>query len=290
MNSQNHEKKQKGIPIFLIVPIISILLILLVLVSYFIEFNGELAKKQDIWGQFGDYVGGTLNPMLSFVTIMILLYTGNLQRKELDKASEQLKISENSLIKQIEISKKQQFEVTFFQMLTLFNEITSSIETRIPQPEYEVHDNKSVQVSNGWESPKDIKGRQCFAEFYKKLEDLNRDRRAYKQDEIQRIDSVYRSIHDRYKNEIDHYYRMLYSILKFIKNSEIESKRFYTDLVMAQLSSQELLMLFYNGLILGFEDFKLLIEEFQLLKGVTAQQLIESSHYDLYASSAYGNL
>ncbi|POZ53895.1 putative phage abortive infection protein [Methylovulum psychrotolerans] len=290
MNSQYHEKKQKEIPIFLIAPIISVVLIFLVPISYFITFNGELAKKQDIWGQFGDYVGGTLNPMLSFVTLLVLLYTVKLQRKELDKTSKQLEISESSLAKQIEISKKQQFEVTFFQMLTLFNEITSEIEIQVPQPELEKHDNQWVQITSGWESPKDISGRKCFTEFYDKLrKNPIWLRGTSKQDQTKKISSAYGYFHGSYKDETDHYFKMLCNILKFIKNSDIEDKQFYTDLVMALLSTQELLMLFYNGLSLGSESFKPLIEEFQLFKGITAQQLVDSSHYELYASSAYGN-
>jgi len=68
-------------------------------------------------------------------------------------------------------------------------------------------------------------------------------------------------------------------------------RHFYTNIVRAQLSSQELLLLFYNALSdLGNEKFKPLIEEIALLKTVPKNELFQSStHPKLYANSAYAN-
>ncbi len=84
---------------------------------------------------------------------------------------------------------------------------------------------------------------------------------------------------------------MLYNIIKFVKNSNVPDKHFYTNIVRAQLSSQELLLLFYNALSdLGNEKFKPLIEEFALLKTLPKKELFQSeTHPKLYANSAYGN-
>jgi hypothetical protein len=58
-----------------------------------------------------------------------------------------------------------------------------------------------------------------------------------------------------------------------------------------QLSSQELLLLFYNALSgLGNEKVKPLIEEFALLKTVPKNELLQSAtHPKLYANTAYVN-
>lgn len=50
---------------------------------YYLNFgiNGNLSNKTDVWGQFGDYLGGVVNPILSFITIYLLLNSIKLQRE-----------------------------------------------------------------------------------------------------------------------------------------------------------------------------------------------------------------
>ncbi|TGM26177.1 hypothetical protein EHQ71_18110 [Leptospira levettii] len=60
-------------------PLISIFLILIL---YFSKFNNGLSLEQSVWGAFGDYVGGILNPILTFITIIYLLKSHSLQLTE----------------------------------------------------------------------------------------------------------------------------------------------------------------------------------------------------------------
>lgn len=76
----------------LIVAIAS-LVIVTVFVSYFIMFDGFLTARQDYWGQFGDFIGGTLNPILSFLTLMAIVLTVVLQHKQLEMSRVELDIS-----------------------------------------------------------------------------------------------------------------------------------------------------------------------------------------------------
>ncbi|CQJ04485.1 hypothetical protein OU748_003620 [Yersinia enterocolitica] len=49
---------------------------------YYLNFGltGSISDKTDVWGQFGDYVGGVVNPILSFITIYLLINSISLQR------------------------------------------------------------------------------------------------------------------------------------------------------------------------------------------------------------------
>lgn len=47
-------------------------------------------KVMGTWGTFGDYFGGILNPTLGFCSFMALLFTIDLQNKQLKKTDEQL--------------------------------------------------------------------------------------------------------------------------------------------------------------------------------------------------------
>lgn len=42
---------------------------------YFYNFQGNLAPNHDAWGQFGDFIGGVLNPTFSFLALIVLLST-----------------------------------------------------------------------------------------------------------------------------------------------------------------------------------------------------------------------
>lgn len=65
--------------------------------AYFQEFHGGFSPKQEIWGQFGDFVGGTVNPILSFLTLIALVLTVVLQIRQLDLAREELNNSKAEL-------------------------------------------------------------------------------------------------------------------------------------------------------------------------------------------------
>lgn len=67
-----------------------------VLLLYFYQFNGSLGD-QEMFGQFGDFIGGTLNPFLSFLTIVLLIWSIRLQMSELALTREEMKKSTTAL-------------------------------------------------------------------------------------------------------------------------------------------------------------------------------------------------
>jgi hypothetical protein len=63
---------------------------------YFSNFNNGFGK-QETFGQFGDFVGGVLNPFLTFLTIFLLVWSITIQVRELRSTNEQLKASREEL-------------------------------------------------------------------------------------------------------------------------------------------------------------------------------------------------
>lgn len=63
------------------------------LAGYFASFNDGLSEKQEIWGQFGDFLGGTLNPIFGFLTLFAIMLSIVIQNRELHNSSEELKKS-----------------------------------------------------------------------------------------------------------------------------------------------------------------------------------------------------
>ena len=85
-----------------------------VILSYMIFFNGGFSHDQTIWGTFGDYVGGTLGPILSFFSLFALLLTIILQsrqveisRQELEASRKELELTREELAKTAEAAQAQ---------------------------------------------------------------------------------------------------------------------------------------------------------------------------------------
>lgn len=64
--------------------------------QYFGEFN--IVADGEKWGQFGDFIGGTANPLLSFLTLSALLITIIQQNKQIAISSSELENSRQELI------------------------------------------------------------------------------------------------------------------------------------------------------------------------------------------------
>ncbi|MBU2062488.1 MAG: hypothetical protein KKH44_11655 [Bacteroidetes bacterium] len=63
-----------------------------VMTIYFFNFNGDIGN-QEVFGQFGDFIGGVLNPIFSFLTICLLIASLIMQRIELSKVVEELELA-----------------------------------------------------------------------------------------------------------------------------------------------------------------------------------------------------
>jgi len=65
-------------------------MIALVVVAYVLHFGGNWADSHEKWGQFGDYFGGTLNPLFAMLAFLALLWSIALQASEFNQATEHL--------------------------------------------------------------------------------------------------------------------------------------------------------------------------------------------------------
>ncbi|MEI2431157.1 hypothetical protein RDV84_13015 [Lysobacter yananisis] len=72
---------------------------------YFWVFEGgHRADDPEVWGQFGDYVGGLLNPLIAFLAFYWLTRSVLLQRQELVRVQEELSKSALSHERQVRLS------------------------------------------------------------------------------------------------------------------------------------------------------------------------------------------
>lgn len=229
------------------------------------------ANETKSFGEWGDFFGGVLNPTLTFLTFMGLLITIVIQQTELRDSRSELKRSADALAEQVRNLNKQSFESTFFKMLDTHSGIVESVD---------------LSDANG----NITKGRDCFTIFYKRLDKKYKTRMLLvaKDTNFQILESAYKEFWLEHQHELGHYFRFLYNIVRFIKETDYQSG-LYIRLIRAQLSDQELLLIFYNCIASNHgERFKPLVEEFALLDNMPTLRVLSNEHLALIDRAAFG--
>lgn len=225
-------------------------------------------------GTFGDTFGA-VNALFSGLAfaglIATLLYQKEelkLQREELQQTREELKGQREEFEEQNKTLKRQRFENTFFNMLSLQQEITNNL---FYQDEKE---NEQTITQHTY------KGREVFKEIYEnatvKYEGLIYPKNTGLKLVLKHNGyNAYTAIADT--TRFDHYFRNLYRIFKYVDTTDLinDDERYeYACIVRSQLSDYELIMLFFNGLSdNGKEKFKPLIEKYAILKNMRSDLL-----------------
>ena len=245
---------------------------------YFAHFSGGFETRAEAWGQFGDYIGGVLNPMFAFMAFIALMLTIYVQLFELQSSTRELRASAEALKQQNESFALQSFENTFFQMVRLHNDFVAAIDLQTKSKKTGLY--------------RVTRGRDCFKAFYSRF-----NKQAQKAirgdyhplDHRESLSEAYSRFHHNNEPNIGHYFRNLYRIFKFLSESNVENKKRYSGALRAQLSTFELLLLFYNGASDVGGKFSKYIVEFELLENLAFDSLLDlSEDIKLYDPAAYG--
>lgn len=96
---------------FLKASIIVTVVLVIAAFGYGIKFSGPLSNDQAVWGQFGDFFAGILNPLISFFTLMVATKVWLLQRNALS-------IQKQELVETRDAIRRQTFDQFFMSLLT----------------------------------------------------------------------------------------------------------------------------------------------------------------------------
>ena len=282
----NNEETKSRLWIWIIIAIIGVIALWglsWILIDKYIDSSTDQ-------GTFGDKFGA-VNALFSGLAFAGLIVTLLYQKEELKLQREELKETRNELNaqklefqEQNKTMKRQRFENTFFNMLSLQQEITHNLSYENPiQDEAELvwygakhRIYKSRDVFEGLYTNAiiDYGGSRCCGGIKDKL--ANHGYAAYSQ-----IKGL---------SFLDHYFRHLYRIVKYVDTSDsiAEEERYdYACIVRSQLSDYELVMLFYSGITAGRDKFKPLIEKYSILNNLRHELLANPEHKDEYAKDAY---
>lgn len=223
-------------------------------------------------GQAGDFFGGMLNPLLSFIAFLGVLYSISLQRQDFKLQRQDLAETQAEARRQQDALARQGFEATFFRMLSLHQEVLNSIDLILTKP-------KGV-----------VRGRDCFRTFRARLEECYRKRTNQGKPEAQAIVEGYADFWNDHSQELGHYFRYLFNICRFVHEANVPTlpgeitepsvKYRYMRVLRAQLSNYELVLLFYNMHTENGEKFKLYSHEYKLLDNMPYGLAFDQSHLE----------
>ncbi|RNC89151.1 MAG: hypothetical protein ED558_17500 [Oricola sp.] len=204
---------------------------------------------------------GAANSLFSGLAFSGVVYAIILQRREIGIAKDELdrtklileKQEENIKIQNHDL-KRQAFESTFFQLLRLLHEITDNIDL----------------IKNIGQAGQSVtKGKDVFPVFIKRISRLYNSKTNLSHSKSERAIHAYEMFYIDHNTDLGHYFRFLYNILKYVDNTDIENKKFYTNLVRAQLSDAEVRILYMNALSEhGNEKMKPYVETYSMLKNL----------------------
>lgn len=183
----------------------------------------------------------------------------------------------------------ERFEHNLFELMNHQETITNGLSI-------ELEDEIETGVTIDYQSNK-ILGRDVFEALYRqyiiKVYYMVNGDYVPKSEEYVGLKEMFQNDNDAFKHyvedksvgRLDHYFRHLYHIFRYIKRSgfsETDQYR-YASLVRSNLSQYELVLLFYNCLSPnGIEKFKGLVEDFALLNNLRVNLLAKEGDRRLY--------
>ena len=211
--------------------------------------DGEGMSRAEALGLSGDFLGGVLNPILSFFSFLALLVTLRLQRRELTATMDELKkstVAAESNVRlfteQIRAQRLDAFENTFFSLLKLHN---STFET--------INEDHAPVGDGPGGSPLQVLLAQ-----------------ARSQETLEQARAVLMADH----SEVDHFISILYEMLKFIDQKFPEDshgdRMFYANILKAIInqSTFEAIAMYAatHNPDSPYFPFKQLLEKYELLE------------------------
>ncbi|PTP75747.1 putative phage abortive infection protein [Vibrio splendidus] len=254
------------------------LLVIPLLIFFLWQEDFTTSEKIDNgkFGTFGDFFGGVLGSIWSLCGVL-LFYTAlkeqrrdfknneialtkqvaalELQSQEFSLQREELAQTRKVFIEQSKTLMQQRLESTYFSLLSLYNKIVSDLSNKSTDTCYfkEVKDTLCSEV-------------QCYGEP------------QYRHDRVQK---AYLKLFYHRKEDLSHFFKLLYRVIKTIDISEIsEKEKFrYIKIIRSQLSENEMFILYYNSHShLGGEFYKFILK-YNLLKHLPITSKLEFKSY-----------
>ncbi|HAY3535185.1 putative phage abortive infection protein [Elizabethkingia meningoseptica] len=247
--------------------------------------NYKISNKQILdANEFGDYFGGIMNPLIGITAAFITFLAFYIQYVANKQITNQFKIQqfESQFYEMLRLHKENVNEIQIDQIELISNRTASGIHSnweknlknisgrdvfiyfsneleiayktifKIIKNEKESFDEAYKIFFNGLENTDKYYRQLLTVKKQHESEFIERTNKAKPIDKIDDIQVITKyELFEGHENKLGHYYRHLYHTVKFVANYDskivdYKNKRKYLQLLRAQLSNYEQLMLFYN--------------------------------------------
>lgn len=160
---------------------------------------------------------------------------------------------------------RQRFESSYFELLSLLRQSRREVRFRYSLPYRKVN-----KIASSSERAKVQTEAAAFRTAMYELRYLIRTKTIATQRTQADLEKLYRlGIHVRFESTFAPYFRIIYTILRRIKDDKVLTEREkiqYSNLLRSQLTSHELTLAGFNGLMPQANDFDVLLTDFHMLK------------------------
>lgn len=256
------------------------LVISIIWIFWGLFYTSRLEQPNEVGDSFGAI--NTLFSGFAFVGVIvaIILQSKELkaQREELSQTRQELKGQKEELALQNRISQIARFESSFFIMLSSHREILKNLYYDNKHGIDAIHDIEEKFKSKITTSKKDT---DYYDSFLVDIENIN--------GRLEYIIKMFKKFKPIYY--CDSYFRYMYRIIKFVDSNKIlneEEKSDYIDLLRAQISRDEFVLVFYNSLMPEYKKMKKYIVKYRFFDNFQFDTLSMELDIFLYPKEAFG--
>lgn len=233
----------------------------------------------------GDFLWGTLGILLTFTTTLFLFITFKEQREQLVATKKE--------------SDKIRFETTYFNILGMLKQVQDTVNANISSRMSSQNVHNIVEYYT------------YFKVFYN--QNLTNDSNLKQMNDefiplttspaqIEQYEGMLAELYVRFIDEtqcnIGYLYRYIFNTTKFViddkhNKANKENLERYLNLLQAQLSNEELCLIFYNAISKygkdkhGILQFKEMLDNTQFLENIDSTFLLNRNHYIFYPHTSF---
>lgn len=240
-------------------------------------FEGGAVAEYTILATAGDWLGGTSAPLFSLAGFLMMYGAYKMQQEDLRLTREEMQQTRKEFETQNATLKRQEFETTFFHLLELHHQIVDSILYKSPSSNlYQGRQYISLVYDGFKRDYNDYYMRFCGLSTGNELSPEKFD-----------ADCLQKILPKRFSNieqYIGHYVKNIFQTLRLLNKSILsaEDKMDFAKLLAAQLSNDELHLLFYHCIYNGEDiEFRDLVCRYKIFDTMEKDTLLNKDHAHL---------
>ena len=216
-------------------------------------FDTDYQVDHELFGTFGDFIGGVLGTLFAMISIVLLIRTFNQQRYATNES--------------IKLTETQRFNDLFFELLRIYQDEIKELQVHSENENVSGEDNSLFVCNN----------KDFFNHNMQLMQDKFKQQTSFEKNEDEAL-KLYMFLYIEYKSKLSIYYRILYRIYDLIDNAtniEESSKKDYLKIIRAQLTESELFFLRYNAMGFYGAKFTTYLNKYNVLKHLPILDLLE---------------